>query len=160
MNVESVLLISFFRGGRTEVFNLEFRQENHVDRVIEYLDVNALYVINVIKLLWFFIFFVNLIFSSYFRYPSIILSNDLPKNKFHHIMYQDCQRISLQEEGFFYQGRDGITRQIFGILYVKIFLPKINSLKNIAFLPTKMFKKNFVASCKACLSQLSKNSCK
>lgn len=53
-------------------------------------------------------------------------------------MYEESNsRLSIGEDGFYYQNDDGEKVLCYGVFYVKIALPKVNDLRGIPFLPTR-----------------------
>ena len=65
-----------------------------------------------------------------------------------HIMYDECQaKISMGDDGFYFETSDGTKRQCYGIFYVKIGLPPNNKLEGLPFLPHRLNGKSYVFYC-------------
>lgn len=105
------------------------------------------------------LFWLQTIKSWTFKLITPFLQEKMPKNLFHHKMFDQCKRIRLESDGFYYTNKENVTKQIYGILYVKILVPRDNDLQNIGFLPTKMYKKNFVTLCRSCLVEMRTTQC-
>ena len=56
-------------------------------------------------------------------------------------MYDECQsRLSLEDEGFYLKMENGERKMCYGLMYVRVALPRINDLGNIPFLPYRYGK--------------------
>ena len=60
-------------------------------------------------------------------------------------MYHDCQeRLTLEDSGFYLKLENGEKIECYGLLYVRVAIPRKNNLKSIPFLHTKLGNKNYV----------------